>query len=70
MLAYHCSVGVRALEAKAMGRPSCRSAAPSPFCDASTWMTTGFRESKCGVLADHLLDSVKGFLVGVVPGEL
>ena len=46
MLAYHCSVGVRALEAKATGHPSCRSAAPSPFFDASTWTVTGFQMSK------------------------
>ena len=46
MLVYHCSVGVRALEAKATGHPSCRSAAPSPFFDASTWTVTGFQTLK------------------------
>ena len=46
MLAYHCSVGVRALEAKATEHPSCRSTAPSPFFDASTWTVTGFQMSK------------------------
>ena len=28
------------------GYPSCRSAAPSPFCDASTCIVTGFSASK------------------------
>ena len=37
---------MRAFEAKATGHPSCRSAAPSPFCDASTCMVTGFSASK------------------------
>ena len=45
MLTYHCSVRVRALEAKATVHPSCRSAAPSPFFDA-TWTVTGFQMSK------------------------
>ena len=46
MLAYCCSVGVRALEAKVTGCPSCRSAAPSPFFDASTWTVMGFQTLK------------------------
>ena len=35
----------------------------------TVWLGTGIW--RClGVLADHLLDSVEGFLVGIVPGEL
>ena len=42
-LFYHYEQKVGdALEAKATGCPSCRSAAPSPFFDASTWTVTGF----------------------------
>ena len=73
MLAYCCSVGVRALEAKVTGHPSCRSAASSPFFDASTWTVMGFLNVKvpeCGVLTDQFLDLVEGFLVCQVPHEL
>ena len=46
MLAYRCSVSVRALLAKAIGRPSWRRAAPIPIFDASTWMVVGLVTSK------------------------
>ena len=38
MFAYWHSVSVRALLAKAMGLPFCRSAVPRPTCEASTWI--------------------------------
>ena len=46
MLVYGCSVSVRALLAKAIGRPSWRRAAPIPIFDASTCMVVGLVTSK------------------------
>ena len=46
MFAYQCSVSVRALLAKAMGLPFCRSAAPRPACEALTCIVMGSEGSK------------------------
>ena len=46
MLAYRCSVSVRALLAKGIGHLSSRRAAPIPIFDASTWMVVGLVTSK------------------------
>ena len=46
MFAYQHSVLVRALLAKAMGLPFCRSAAPRPTCEASTCIVMGSEGSK------------------------
>ena len=46
MFVYQGLVSGRALLAKAMGLPFCRSVVPRPTCDASTWIVTGSDGSK------------------------
>ena len=73
MFMYQHSVSVRALLAKAMGLVFCRSAAPRPTCEASTWIVTGSDGSKylrVGVTDNSFLDLLKSNVIGVVPTEV
>ena len=73
MFTYWHLVSVRALLAKAMGLPFCRSAAPRPTCEASTWIVTGsdgLKYLRLVSLTDSFLDLLKSDVIGTVPTEV
>ena len=73
MFTYWHSVLVRALLAKAMGLPFCRSAAPRPTCETLTCIVMGSEGSKylrVGVTDNSFFYMLKSGIIGPAPSEV
>ena len=63
MFAYLCSVSVSALEANAIGFPSCRRTAPRHLFDSSTCWLVSFDAGEGYFFENQVFDLLQCFLV-------